>query len=82
MQVNNRLHKAHEELEESERKHILVLKKHQEELADVMKLHNEEKYKLKQQLESARVDYIKEIENVRTYNICVHCTLCYIMIFL
>ncbi|XP_043527976.1 hyaluronan mediated motility receptor-like isoform X1 [Frieseomelitta varia] len=62
--VNNRLHKAHEELEESERKHILVLKKHQEELADVMKLHDEEKYKLKQQLESARVDYIREIENL------------------
>ncbi|KAK1138109.1 hypothetical protein K0M31_002594 [Melipona bicolor] len=62
--VNNRLREAHQELEESERKHILVLKKHQEELADVMKLHDEEKYKLKQQLESARVDYIKEIENL------------------
>ncbi|CAD1468961.1 unnamed protein product, partial [Heterotrigona itama] len=62
--VSSRLRKAHQELEESERKHVLVLKKHQEELADVMKLHDEEKYELEQQLESARMDYIKEIENL------------------
>ena len=43
------------------------MKKHQEELGDIIKLHDEEKYKLKQQLEDARLNYIKEIENVYSY---------------
>lgn len=29
-----------------------------------MKLHDEEKFQLKKQLEDARLDYLKEIENV------------------
>ncbi|XP_068972661.1 putative leucine-rich repeat-containing protein DDB_G0290503 isoform X3 [Bombus flavifrons] len=62
--VNNRLREAHQELEDSHRKHTLILKKHQEELGDIIKLHDEEKYKLKQQLEDARLNYIKEIENL------------------
>ncbi|XP_033359084.1 hyaluronan mediated motility receptor-like isoform X6 [Bombus vosnesenskii] len=62
--VNNRLREAHQELEDSHRKHTLILKKHQEELGDIIKLHDEEKYKLKKQLEDARLNYIKEIENL------------------
>ncbi|XP_043579605.1 hyaluronan mediated motility receptor-like isoform X4 [Bombus pyrosoma] len=62
--VNNRLREAHQELEDSHRKHTFILKKHQEELGDIIKLHDEEKYKLKQQLEDARLNYIKEIENL------------------
>ena len=62
--VNNRLREAHQELEDSHRKHTLILKKHQEELGDIIKIHDEEKYKLKQQLEDARLNYIKEIENL------------------
>lgn len=62
--VNNRLREAHQELEDSDRKHNLILKKHKEDLADVMKLHDEEKFQLKKQLEDARLDYLKEIENL------------------
>lgn len=64
LQVNNRLREAHQELEDSDRKHNLILKKHKEDLADIMKLHDEEKFQLKKQLEDARLDYLKEIENV------------------
>ncbi|XP_017797874.1 PREDICTED: putative leucine-rich repeat-containing protein DDB_G0290503 [Habropoda laboriosa] len=62
--VNNRLYEAHQELEESDRKHNLVLKKQKEDLADIIKLHDDETFKLKQQLENARLDYLKEIENL------------------
>lgn len=62
--VNNRLREAHQELENSDKKHNLVLKKHTEDLADMVKLHDEETFMLKQQLEDARLEYLKEIENL------------------
>lgn len=62
--VNNRLYEAYQELEESDRKHNLTLKKHKEDLADVIKLHDDETFNLKQQLEDARQNYLKEIENL------------------
>ncbi|CAK9832863.1 Laminin subunit alpha-2 [Anthophora retusa] len=62
--VNKRLYEAYQELEESDRKHNLTLKKHKEDLADVIKLHDDETFNLKQQLEDARQNYLKEIENL------------------
>ncbi|XP_076750292.1 uncharacterized protein LOC143423101 [Xylocopa sonorina] len=62
--VKNRLHQAHQELDESDKKHTLILEKYKEDLADMMKCHDEETFQLKQELENARMDYLKEIENL------------------
>ncbi|OAD52381.1 hypothetical protein WN48_01780, partial [Eufriesea mexicana] len=62
--VRNCLRQAQQELEESDKKHNLVLKKHKEDLHNIMKLHDEETCKLKQQLENERLYYVKEIENL------------------
>lgn len=62
--VSNRLQEAHHQLEESDKKYNLVIKKHTEEVADMMKLHEEEKYQLTHQLEHTKRDYLKEIENL------------------
>lgn len=40
------------------------MKKHTDDLADIMKHHEEEKSKLNHQLEDAKGDYLKEIEKV------------------
>nr|XP_003706552.1 PREDICTED: hyaluronan mediated motility receptor-like isoform X3 [Megachile rotundata] len=62
--VSNRLQEAHHQLEESDKKYNLVIKKHTEEVADMMKLHEDEKYQLNHQLEHTKRDYLKEIENL------------------
>ncbi|KAG7204959.1 hypothetical protein KM043_005345 [Ampulex compressa] len=62
--LTQRLWNAHQELEDANAKHAIIMKKHKEDLDELKKLHSMEKSNLEQQLEEAREDYSKGLENL------------------
>lgn len=63
------LQEIREQLEISDKDHIITVQNYEKDLKKVLNAHAEEKSKLKQLLENTKEDYLKELENVGSIKI-------------
>lgn len=77
------LQEIREQLEISNKDHIITVQKYEKDLKEVLNVHAEEKSKLKQLLENTKEEYLKELENVRYReykNLLIQCIECIFLI--